>query len=155
MSLFDLLKKDNNIYAPVNGECLDIADCSDNTFASKLMGDGFIVLPSGNVICSPASGTITMIFPTKHAFGIKMDDGKELLIHICINTVELKGQYFDTLAKVNQKVRKGTPIIKFDYQKIKELGYDIDVIVVCCGYEKVNKIHLNEQVTVKDIIIGG
>ena len=155
MSIFDFLKRDNNIYAPVKGKCLDIIECEDMVFSSKMMGDGFMILPEEDIICSPANGIVTMIFPTAHAFGIKLNNEQELLIHIGINTVELNGKYFEILGRINQKVKKGDPIIKVNIKEINKLGYNTNIMVACVNQKDVHKKHLNEFVTVDDIIIGG
>lgn len=154
--MFDFLKKkDNTICMPIKGKCLDISECKDKTFSDKLMGDGFMVEPEGNIICSPCDGELTMIFPTKHAFGLKMSSGTEILVHIGIDTVNLNGQYFEALSSVNKKVKKSTPIIKCDMDKIKESGYDPSVLVIMSGRQDVKKKHLNEMMDVGDIIIEG
>lgn len=154
--MFDFLKKkDNTICMPIKGKCLDISECKDKTFSDKLMGDGFMVEPEENIICSPCDGELTMIFPTKHAFGLKMSDGTEVLVHIGIDTVNLNGQYFEALSSVNKKVKKTTPIIKCDMDKIKESGYDPSVLVIMSGRQDVKKKHLNEMMDVGDIIIEG
>lgn len=155
--MFNLFKKkiDNNIYSPISGKCLDITECSDSAFSSGFMGDGFMIKPTENIVNSPCDGVITMLFPTKHAFGIKMSNGNEILVHVGINTVELDGKYFESLSSVNKKVKKGTPIIKYDLNDIKELGYDTSVLVIISGNEKVSKNHIDEDVAVGDVIIGG
>lgn len=155
MWLFDFFKKDNNVYAPIRGKCLDISHCVDKVFASKMIGDGFIIKPKDEIVCSPANGIVSMIFPTAHAFGIIMENGQEILVHIGVNTVELEGKYFEILSSVNQKVKKGIPIIRFDYKKIEELGYDNQVIVALINSTNVVKKHLEDEVTVNDVIVGG
>ena len=155
MNLFNFLKKeiDNNIYSPVNGFCVDITKCKDETFSSKLVGDGFAVVSEEDEICSPCDGVVEMIFPTLHAFGIKKENGDEVLVHIGIDTVKLNGKHFKQLCDPQKKVKKGTPIIKFDNQAIKSLGYDTSVMIVVTGKNNLKKNHLDENVSKKDIII--
>lgn len=148
-------KADCNIYAPMKGKCLDITESKDKTFADKLMGDGFMIDSKEETVCSPCDGELTMVFPTKHAFGLKMSDGTEILVHIGIDTVNLNGEHFDLLTSPNKKVKKGTPIIKYDIEKIKEKGYDASVLVIVTGKQDLHKNHLNETVTSEDIIIEG
>ena len=95
-----------------------------------MLGGGFMIMPTDDVVCAPADGKITMIFPTLHAFGMKMNNSQELLVHIGINTVELNGEHFEQLCDVDQNVSKGTPIIRFDYKKVCKLGYDPSVLVI-------------------------
>lgn len=153
--MFNFFKKnnDNNIYAPVKGKCLDISDCKDEMFANKVMGDGFLIEPMENIVCSPCDGVLTMIFPTKHAFGVKMENGTEVLVHIGINTVDLNGKYFEELVKENQKVKAGLPIIKCDFYSIKKENYVSSVLVVLTNQSHANKDHIGELVDCKERII--
>ena len=148
-------KKDGSIYAPIAGLCLDITKCKDKTFSEKLMGDGFMIEPTESVVCSPCDGELTTIFPTKHAFGMKMENGLEVIVHIGLDTVELNGQYFELLSSANKKIKKGTPVVKFDMNEIKKAGFDHSVIVIILNKKDVYKRHLNENVNTGDIIIEG
>lgn len=112
---------DNEIVAPVDGEQIPIETVSDEVFAEKIMGDGIAFKLTGSeaIICSPVNGTLEVLYDTKHAFGITMDSGVEILIHIGIDTVTLKGEGFKTLEKKQgDKVTAGTPIIKVDLKKV-------------------------------------
>ncbi len=155
--MFDFIKNkdDKNIYAPVTGKCVDITECSDITFSQKLLGDGFVIIPEDDLIYSPCEGTIAMIFPTKHSFGIRMKDKTEIIVHIGINTVDLNGVGFEMLCSVGQKVKKGTTIVKVDNKLLKEKGYDNSVIVIVSESYQVHKKHLNEIVKKGETIIEG
>ncbi len=133
--MFGLFKKksvDNNIYSPVNGEMIDISTVNDEMFSQKLMGDGVAFILKDNIVFSPCNGTITAIFPTGHAFGIKMENGVEILVHIGINTVELDGKGFTILpeAKINNNVTNGIALIELDLELLKESGYDLTTMLV-------------------------
>ena len=82
------------VYAPSKGELIPISEVADPVFSEKMMGDGFAVLPEANEVFAPISGTILNVFPTKHAIGIQTDNGLEVLLHMGINTVDLKGEPF-------------------------------------------------------------
>lgn len=154
--MFQFLKKktDFNLYAPVKGKCIDITEVKDKVFASKVMGDGYAVMPYDNVICSPCEGMITMIFPSKHAFGIKMKDGKEVLIHIGIDTVQLNGNGFTSLRNINDHVKIGEPIIEFDKINIENQNYDLTTMVIVTNQSNsMKKQKLGEMVEVKDLIV--
>lgn len=153
--MFNLFKKNNNISAPVSGKCLDITQCSDAAFSSKMLGDGFMIIPDADVIKAPCDGTITALFPTKHAVGITSRQGLQLLLHIGIDTVKLKGQHIDALVGVNEKIKLGTPLIEFDANYMKEQQIDMSTMVVLLngGDYKYHKNHLNEEVKAGDIII--
>lgn len=154
INLFKKKKINKNISAPINGKCIDISEVKDKTFASKVMGDGIAVIPATDTVVSPCDGQITMIFPTKHAFGLKMNDGKEVLVHIGIDTVNLNGKGFTTLRHKNEKVKAGEPVIKFDKATI-EHEYDLTVMVVITDDNKENaeKRKLHEVVKTNDIIM--
>jgi sugar PTS system EIIA component len=146
--MFSFFKNDPNIYAPIAGECLDITECNDKAFAEKTLGDGFIVIPQECTVKSPCDGLITMIFPTKHAIGITMSSGQEIILHVGIDTVKLNGKKFTVLVRVGAKVKAGTPLIKFDAHYMKEHQIDMSVIVALVNWSKFHytKKHLNEIV---------
>lgn len=114
---------------PVEGKKVSLKDVSDPVFSSGKLGDGIGIVPMSNELVAPISGTITATFKTNHAIGITDDFGTQILIHIGINTVELKGKYFKCLVKKGDKVRKGQKLIIFDYKLIEEAGYDCTVIM--------------------------
>lgn len=114
---------------PVEGKKVSLKDVSDPVFSSGKLGDGIGIVPMSNELVAPISGTITATFKTNHAIGITDDFGTQILVHIGINTVELKGKYFKCLVKKGDKVRKGQKLIIFDYKLIEEAGYDCTVIM--------------------------
>lgn len=155
--MLNFFKKKNEakIYAPVDGKCIDIIDVKDEVFASKMLGEGFAVIPDNCMICSPSDGVITMIFPTKHAFGVRMKDGKDILVHIGIDTVNLGGKGFEILKTVNQKVKAGDPIIKIDKDYIESQHYDLTTVVVMTDQkEMIEKRSIGENVCCHDLIIN-
>lgn len=112
-------KKELQIFSPVDGNTIDLTLVPDNVFSSKMMGEGIAFELTGNRICAPCDGEITMIFPTLHAFGMKTSLGVELLIHIGLETVELEGKGFTKLVENNQKVIRGKPIIEVNLEFMK------------------------------------
>lgn len=113
-------KNDEVFAAPLKGEIKPITEVPDPVFAGKMMGDGFAIVPAEGTVVSPVDGKIVNLFPTKHAIGILSDGGREILIHIGIDTVNLKGQGFETLVAENDRVTKGQPLLKIDLNYIKE-----------------------------------
>jgi glucose PTS system EIICBA or EIICB component len=112
--------EDDGFVAPLKGELKPITEVPDQVFAGKMMGDGFAIVPSEGMVVSPVNGKIVNLFPTKHAIGILSDTGREILIHVGIDTVNLKGQGFETLVAENDVIEKGQPLLKFDLDFIKE-----------------------------------
>ncbi|MGL5884730.1 MAG: beta-glucoside-specific PTS transporter subunit IIABC, partial [Bombilactobacillus sp.] len=106
------------ISSPVKGELLPLSQSDDEAFASQAMGKGFVVKPSEGKVYAPVDGKVVSLFSTKHAIGILGDNGAEILIHIGIDTVDLKGKYFTAHVKQGQKVTKGQLLIEFDRSKI-------------------------------------
>ncbi|MCK8488542.1 glucose-specific PTS transporter subunit IIBC [Paenibacillus sp. MBLB2552] len=109
-----------DIVMPVNGELMDISNVPDPVFSERMTGDGFAILPHDGVICSPVYGKVFNVFPSKHAIGIMSDGGKEVLVHIGVNTVKLKGQGFNVLVKEGDLVAAGQPILEVDLEYVKE-----------------------------------
>ncbi|EJN93229.1 glucose PTS transporter subunit IIA [Streptococcus ratti] len=121
---------DDAIVAVADGQLLALEAVADEVFSSKMMGDGVALSPESDFIVAPANGKLTTVFPTGHAFGLTRADGVEILVHVGINTVELKGQGFDVLAKQGDLVRAGQPIVKIDREALVRKGYDITTIMV-------------------------
>lgn len=114
----------SDIKAVVDGEAVALSKVNDPTFAQEIMGKGVAIKPANGDFVSPLNGTVMMVFGTKHAIGLKSDDGIEVLIHVGLDTVKLDGKHFETLVKVGDKVKVGTPILKADLQAIANEGYD-------------------------------
>lgn len=154
--MFNFMKKkiDKNVYSPVDGEFIRIEEVSDKTFSSKVMGEGFAVRPQSGVISAPCDGTITMIFPTNHAFAITSNDGKEILVHIGIDTVNLNGKGFTALKKVNEKVKAGDDIIKLDRESIPS-KYDMSTMVIITNNitGEIQKGASNQPIKKKELVM--
>ncbi|OMD78460.1 MULTISPECIES: glucose-specific PTS transporter subunit IIBC [Paenibacillus] len=112
-----IIKED--IVSPVNGELLDITEVPDPVFSQKMTGDGFAFLSGDGKIASPVYGKVFNVFPSKHAIGIMSDGGKEVLVHIGVNTVKLKGQGFTVLVEEGDLVAAGQPIMEVDLEYVK------------------------------------
>ncbi|WP_373898649.1 glucose-specific PTS transporter subunit IIBC [Haloimpatiens sp. FM7315] len=118
-----LVKKeeDNLFVSPIEGKILSIAEVPDEVFSQKMMGDGFAIEPSKDLgeVVSPVNGTVMTVFPTKHAIAIMSDNGNEILIHIGIDSVNLKGEGFEVLAKEGDKITAGQLLLKVNFGEIK------------------------------------
>lgn len=120
---------DEIVTTPISGQAIKLEDVNDQVFSSKLMGNGAAIVPSDTTIYAPVSGTITVAYETKHAYGIKSDNGAEILIHLGIDTVNLKGQYFDSKVSQGQHVTAGEALGSFEIEKIIDAGYDPTLIM--------------------------
>jgi PTS system beta-glucosides-specific IIC component len=118
------------INSPVKGTVVSLESVNDPMFAEKMMGDGMAILPEDDVVSAPFDGYIIMTTPTKHAIGLRGENGVELLIHIGIDTVQLDGQGFTLHVAEDQYVKAGEPLITFDRRQIKEAGYDLTIPVI-------------------------
>lgn len=114
------------------GEVIALNEVSDQAFASGALGKGLGIIPNEEqaTVVSPVDGTITVVFPTKHAYGIRTETGIELLIHIGVDTVNLNGQYFESFVTQGEKVVKGDRLAVYEVDKIKEAGFDPTIMAV-------------------------
>ncbi|MDN6344082.1 MAG: N-acetylglucosamine-specific PTS transporter subunit IIBC [Tetragenococcus koreensis] len=120
----------NEVYAAANGTVIPMTEVSDDVFSQKMMGDGYAVLPNNGEIFAPVAGKITNIFPTKHALGIETAAGVEVLLHMGIDTVTLKGEPFNLYVTENQKIARGQLLAKIDLEAIEKADRKTDIIVV-------------------------
>jgi len=120
---------------PVAGTVLPLSDVPDPMFAQGTMGPGLAIDPMGDTIVAPAGATVASVFPTGHAIGLALADGTELLIHVGIDTVEMKGEGFETLVKAGDTVEAGTPLIRFDAAKIHAAGHSAITPVIVLNNE--------------------
>ena len=143
MGLFDVFKKkeevfeelnaaDTDIVAPADGRLIDVSTVSDAMFAQKMLGESVAFTYEGDkvTVCSPANGTLSVLFPTGHAFGMTMKDGTELLVHIGIDTVNAKGDGFRLMKKKQgDPVKAGDPIVEADLRKLSK-KYEMPVMLI-------------------------
>ncbi len=122
-----------NILAPLDGTVVPLESVPDEVFAQKMAGDGVAINPSGDIAVAPLTGNLAALFPGGHAFGMTTDKGIELIVHIGLDTVELKGAGFSTLANQGQNVKAGTPIVRFDRPTIERQQKEMLSPVVSSG----------------------
>lgn len=116
-----------------------------------MAGDGLAIDTTGDTVVSPADGTLTLVFNTKHAFAITLDNGAELLVHIGIDTVSLNGEGFEQLAKAGTKVKAGTPIIKIDRDFILGKGFSLVTPVLVTNMDIIKDLNSNID---KEVVAG-
>lgn len=149
--MFGFLKKkkeakvfNNNLYAVATGEIIPIDKVSDPVFSQKMMGDGFAVIPTSGDIHAPVSGKVLSIFPTKHALGLKMDNGLEVLLHMGVDTVELNGAPFNILVSEGDTISAETVVAKVDLDALKASDKHNDMIVVITNMDALDEYTLTK-----------
>jgi PTS system N-acetylglucosamine-specific IIC component len=120
----------DQFYSVANGELVDLEHVADATFAQKLIGDGFAVEPRDNQIVAPVDGKIVTVFPTKHAIGLETENGLKVLVHMGINTVELKGAPFEVAVEVGQQVTHGDLLATADLDAIRAAGKQTTMMTI-------------------------
>ena len=148
-------KKELEIVSPVKGKLISIKEVPDVTFSEEMVGKGVAVLPEENELCSPADGTITTVFPTLHAIGLTTKDGIDILLHIGLDTVNLKGEYFDVKVKEGDEVKAVDLLVVADFEKSKLAGYRLETPVIICNPEQCKKLTYTKPQAVNkgDVII--
>lgn len=121
--------------APLKGRVIPLEEVADPTFAEKILGDGAAIVPETGLLVSPADAVVDTMFETGHAVSLTTDGGAELLIHIGIDTVKLKGRHFKPMAKDGDRVTAGQPLIEFDLEKLRAEGYDTTTSVVVINHK--------------------
>jgi len=116
----DVISGNRIIHSPMTGIAAPLATCPDPAFAEGIMGDGAVVTPTDPLVRAPEDGEIDFVFDTKHAVGFLTDSGISILIHIGIDTVELKGKGFEVLVSPRDKVKQGTPLLRLDLEYLQE-----------------------------------
>ncbi|EOG7769956.1 beta-glucoside-specific PTS transporter subunit IIABC [Vibrio cholerae] len=141
------------IFSPVKGEFVKLEDVSDPVFATETFGKGLAIKPSEGIVTSPVNGTVTSIFPTKHALAITSDNGAEILIHIGVDTVKLKGKYFSSNIQDGDVISIGQPLVEFDIESLEKEGIDTSVIMVVTNTSDYQEFILNESIKEDEHVI--
>ena len=133
-------KADILIPAPIEGLVIPLSQVSDQVFSSGALGKGIGIIPEKGEVVAPEDCIITSIYPTLHAIGLTLKSGVELIIHIGVDTVNLQGKYFKKYVEEEMEVKKGTKLISFDIEKIKEMGYDVITPVIVSNSDDYSQI---------------
>ena len=142
------------IKSPVNGTIKKLSSLKDGVFSKNMMGQGVCIEHESKTVYSPIKGKLEVVFETGHAYGIKGKDGTFVLVHIGLDTVNLKGKGFEKLVKQGKKVKVNAPLCNLDYKFLDKQKYNTDVIVVVTNESK-TKIDVFEsgKTTIKDNIL--
>ncbi|SFV66765.1 PTS system, glucose-specific IIA component [hydrothermal vent metagenome] len=148
--MFGLFKKSKQvIISPMDGDIIPLEDVPDEVFSKGLSGDGMAIVPLSGTVVAPIDGVVSRIFPTNHAFLISKKNGIEVMVHIGLDTVELKGEGFERLVEEGAKVSSGTPIISVDLDYLESRGKKI-VTPVLINCEKNIKIEKHKIGTIRE-----
>ena len=145
----------DELCAPAAGNAVPVSQVPDPTFAEELLGKGIAIEPTEGKIYAPCDGTVDMMFETGHAVSLVADCGAEILIHVGLETVSLKGEHFTIHAATGDKVKKGDLLIEFDLEAIKAAGFNTITPMVVCNstdYDTV-KTNVDKAVTNADVVM--
>lgn len=147
--MFGKFKKNKNVdvHAVSVGVVKPLCEVSDAMFAQGMIGRGIAITPRGSRVVSPITGTLSVVFPTGHAFGITSEDGLEFLVHIGVDTVSLKGEGFSLLVKQGQSIKAGEPLVDVDYSVLEKHELSTDIMVVVTSTDTVCEV---ESMLAKD-----
>ena len=134
-------KQDSIVTAPISGVMTDLQTVDDPVFASGSMGDGIAIMPSDGQIKAPINGTVAVVYPTAHAYGLVGEDGVEILIHIGIDTVSLAGKGFTSMVTQGQPVQVGDILGQVDLNVVQHAGYDPHVMVLVTNSAEYSGVH--------------
>ena len=149
------LNKEITLVSYANGEVVNIENVKDDMFSQKILGNGIAIIPEDGALYAPCDGTIETVFHTNHAIAIKSNCGKEILLHVGIDTVKLEGKYFEAKVKEGDRVKAGDLLLNFDIEAIKREGYNTVIPMVITNMENINiqsKIQGNTKVG-KDLVL--
>lgn len=148
--------QDDVLAAVVTGKVVPLKEVNDPVFSTEMMGKGIAIAPESNQLVAPADGVLTVMYDSKHAYGIQADSGVEILIHIGIDTVNLAGKFFSTNKKKGERVRKGELLGTFDREAIKHAGYDDTVMILVTNSTAYGEISVldKEKVVQSDDILA-
>ena len=140
-----LLDNEISITSPLEGKVIPLTEVKDPTFSQEILGKGAAIIPEKGVVYAPFDGKVDAVFETGHALGLVSEDGVELLVHVGIDTVNLKGKYFTPKKKSGDTMKKGDILLEFDINKIKADGYDVTTPIIISNTEQFAKVKACED----------
>ncbi len=144
----------NAIYSPLTGKVIPLSEVKDEAFASGSMGMGCAIIPDNGQVLAPFDGTVIALFPTKHAIGLKSNDGVEVLIHIGLDTVNDQGKEFTSKVEMGDKIVKGQILIEFNRDALINKGYDLTTPVIITDGGEINECFENQNIQSGNILLN-
>jgi len=147
--------RQTEVSAFMTGRCVDISEVADPTFAQHMIGDGIAIKPSDGHLYAPVDGEVVALFPTGHAIGLRTAGGLEILLHIGLDTVELKGRPFDIRVAKGQKVKRGDLLVTADLEMIRQSHKDTitSLVVTKPATARITKTSLDADVDPTQIVM--
>lgn len=159
--MFGIFKKKNNqkineLKAAADGTVVPMSEAGDEVFSSCALGGGVVIRPTGQVVVAPADGTVTATMNTCHAVGMELDNGLEILIHVGVDTVSLKGEGFQSFVNQGDKVKAGTELIRFDREALEAKGYCMEIMEIVMDGELSGNVqyHTGMEAKAGETVVG-
>lgn len=159
--MFNFFKKNkkesgHTLVAPVKGKAVALSEVNDPTFSEGLLGNGVAIIPSESKIYAPCDGKIEMVFDTLHAVNMISDFGAEILIHVGLDTVKLKGDGYESHVNQGDEVKKGDLLLTVDLDKLKSAGFDTITPMIICNTDDYAEVtpNINLDVNVGDTVVS-
>lgn len=144
-------KEREKILAPVEGKSVPLSQVNDPTFSQEILGKGVAIIPAKGRIVAPADGVLTVMFETKHAVSVTTDGGAEIIVHVGLDTVNLKGEHYTSHKKQGDRVKAGDLLLEFDMEAIKEAGYEVITPVIVCNTPNYPEMVCHTGMEVKEL----
>ena len=153
--MFDFFCEKIELYSPIIGRTVPLSKVNDPTFSEEMLGKGIAIIPSEGKVFAPIDSVIGMVFDTKHAISMSSELGVQILIHVGLETVSLKGAPFKTHVRAGDRVRRGDLLLEFNIDAIKKAGLDsITPVVICNSYDYRKVVaHTGKDVSTNDRVL--
>ena len=149
-----VIEDKKTIYSPLTGKVISLSAVKDEAFASGSMGTGCAIIPDNGQVSSPFDGTVVALFPTKHAIGLKSNEGIEVLIHVGLDTVNDQGKEFTSKVEIGDTVVKGQVLIEFNKEALIKKGYDLTTPIIITDGGEINDCLENQNVQSGNVLLN-
>ena len=144
-------KEREQILAPIEGRAVPLSEVNDPAFSQEILGKGVAIIPEKGRVVAPADGVVTVLFETKHAVSVTTDKGAEIIVHVGLDTVNLKGEHYTAHIKQGDRVKAGDLLLEFDIDSIKEAGSEVITPVLVCNVQHFPDMLCHTGMQVKEL----